>query len=435
MLLNFLRAAACVLALIAAPAWALDPTLVAQLGAEDSDARVEAIRKLVATEDPRVIEILKALEGDSLALIDNGARAVIVTGGQLKDAATGQAAGAAPPNLETIVINNRIRGEVGAALAALRLGSSDRAERLAAAKELQGSDNEDALPIIERAIAREADPEIKSILALAGASLALKSSEPEQRAKAARALAASDDPQVRQLLATMLTKQKDGSFPEADENVRAAAQSTLAGINARLRTTEIGLALFSGVSLGSILLLAALGLAITYGLMGIINMAHGEFLMIGAYATYVVQGIFRSHFPGAFDWYVVAALPVAFAVTAADRHGARAWRAALAVRPAARNPADDLGRQPASDPGQPHDLRRAERRGREPELAVRWHRARRRLRAAVQPHRHRAVRAGRARRRVAGHQPHAHGALRARRDAEPRDGKLHRACRRTASTC
>ncbi len=115
----------------------------------------------------------------------------------------------------------------------------------------------------------------------------------------------------------MLTKQKDGSFPEADENVRAAAQSSLAEINARLRTTEIGLALFSGVSLGSILLLAALGLAITYGLMGIINMAHGEFLMIGAYATYVVQGIFRSHFPGAFDWYVVAALPVAFAVTAA----------------------------------------------------------------------------------------------------------------------
>jgi urea transport system permease protein len=316
--LRFLRALACVLALLAAPAWAaLDPSLVAQLGAEDSDARVEAIRKLVATEDPRVIDILNALDGDALALTDNGKRAVIVASGRLTDAATGQSAGAAPANLETIVINNRIRGEVGAALAALRLGSSDRAERLAAAKELQGSDNEDALPIIERAIAKETDPEIRSILLLAGASLALKSSEPELRAKAARALAASNDPQVRQLLATMLSKQKDGSYTEADERVRDAAQASLAEINARLRTTEIGLALFSGISLGSILLLAALGLAITYGLMGIINMAHGEFLMIGAYATYVVQGIFRSHFPGSFDWYVVAALPVAFAVTAA----------------------------------------------------------------------------------------------------------------------
>src|SRR2546426_4929398 len=75
--------------------------------------------------------------------------------------------------------------------------------------------------------------------------------------------------------------------------------------------------LFSGISLGSILILAALGLAITYGLMGIINMAHGEFLMIGAYATYVVQGLFRAYLPGAFAWYVVAALPVAFLVTAA----------------------------------------------------------------------------------------------------------------------
>ena len=317
MLHRFLRALACVLALLAAPASAaLDPALVAQLGAEESDTRVEAIRKLVATEDPRVIEILKALDGDALALLDSGKRAVIVSGGQLTDAATGAAAGPAPANLETIVINNRIRGEVGAALAALRLGSSDRAERLAAAKELQGSDNEDALPIIERAMAKEADPEIKGILALAGASLALKSSEPELRAKAARALSATDDPQVRQLLATMLARQKDGSYTEADENVRAAAQASLNEINARLRTTEIGAALFSGLSLGSILLLAALGLAITYGLMGIINMAHGEFLMIGAYATYVVQGIFRSHFPGAFDWYVVAALPVAFIVTA-----------------------------------------------------------------------------------------------------------------------
>jgi urea transport system permease protein len=98
--------------------------------------------------------------------------------------------------------------------------------------------------------------------------------------------------------------------------VRAAAQSSLNAINSHLRTTELILSLFSGVSLGSILLLAALGLAITYGLMGIINMAHGEFLMIGAYTTYLVQGVFRAYFPGAFDAYVLAALPIAFVVTA-----------------------------------------------------------------------------------------------------------------------
>jgi hypothetical protein len=75
-------------------------------------------------------------------------------------------------------------------------------------------------------------------------------------------------------------------------------------------------ALFSGISLGSILLLVALGLAITYGLMGVINMAHGELMMIGAYATYVVQGLFQKFLPGAFDWYLLAAVPVAFMASA-----------------------------------------------------------------------------------------------------------------------
>jgi urea transport system permease protein len=175
---------------------------------------------------------------------------------------------------------------------------------------------EDALPLIDKAIAAESDAEVKATLQLAGAALALKSDDPKQREQAAKALASSTDPQVRQILATMITREKDGSYPEPDEAVRAAAQASLNAINKRLYTTELSLALFSGASLGSILLLAALGLAITYGLMGIINMAHGEFLMIGAYTTYLVQGVFRSYFPGAFDAYVLAALPIAFMVTA-----------------------------------------------------------------------------------------------------------------------
>ncbi len=191
------RLLALLLVALCAPAWAaLDQALLVQLGAEDSDARVEAIRKLVATEDPRAVVVLQALGDDALALVEDGKRAVIVADGNLSDAATGAAIGPAPANLET----NRMRGEIGAALAALKLGSPDRAVRLAAAKELQGSDNEDALPILERALAREQDSEIKSILSLAAASLALKSSDAEKRLAAAYALAQSDDPQVRQIL-------------------------------------------------------------------------------------------------------------------------------------------------------------------------------------------------------------------------------------------
>jgi urea transport system permease protein len=88
-------------------------------------------------------------------------------------------------------------------------------------------------------------------------------------------------------------------------------------VERRLATGERIGQIFSGISLGSILLLAALGLAITYGLMGVINMAHGELMMIGAYATYVVQNLFRSFAPELFDFYLAAAVPVSFAVSAA----------------------------------------------------------------------------------------------------------------------
>jgi urea transport system permease protein len=296
---------------------ALDPEVLVPLGGEDSEAKIEAIRKLALSRESRAIEVLQALGEEALAFIESGRRAVIVAGGQITDAATGAPLGAAPARLDTVVVNNRLRGEIGSAMAALKLASPDRATRLAAARELQGSDNEDARPIIEAAAVKESDGEIKAILELAAASLAIRSAEPAERIRAAQRLAASTDPQVRQMLATMVTRQRDGSYPEADDSVRAVVQASLNAINERLQRTEMALALFSGVSLGSILLLAALGLAVTYGLMGIINMAHGEFLMIGAYAAFVVQGLFRTHLPGAFDWYLVAALPVAFLATAA----------------------------------------------------------------------------------------------------------------------
>src|SRR5512139_1141808 len=103
---------------------------------------------------------------------------------------------------------------------------------------------------------------------------------------------------------------------EADPEVRSALSQALDRIRSKLAWGErLGL-VFSGISLGSILLLAALGLAITYGLMGVINMAHGELIMIGAYATFVVQNVFRAYLPGLFDWYLVFAVPVAFATSA-----------------------------------------------------------------------------------------------------------------------
>src|SRR6202795_3436332 len=121
---------------------------------------------------------------------------------------------------------------------------------------------------------------------------------------------------MRSLLAPLVAKQSDGTFAETDEKVRTAATVALKAMAFEQWKIEMIGTLFAGLSLGSILLLAALGLAITYGLIGVINMAHGEFLMIGAYATYVVQEVFRSHLQGAIDWYPLAAVPVSFLAAA-----------------------------------------------------------------------------------------------------------------------
>ena len=119
------------------------------------------------------------------------------------------------------------------------------------------------------------------------------------------------------MLLPFVERNADGAFRESDAELRAAAQAAIGAIDDRERTSRLAGAVFSGVSLGSVLLLAALGLAITYGLMGVINMAHGELLMVGAYATWIVQDAFRAHLPGAVDWYLAAAIPAAFASAAA----------------------------------------------------------------------------------------------------------------------
>ena len=144
------------------------------------------------------------------------------------------------------------------------------------------------------------------------ASIQLGSKDRATRLGAVRALAQSDTGATRTLLLAVLER-KAGAYIELDGEVRAEAQRSLAAVEQRLRVGDIAARIFSGISLGSVLLLAALGLAITYGLMGVINMAHGELMMIGAYATYVVQNLFREYAPGAFDWYLAVAIPVSFA--------------------------------------------------------------------------------------------------------------------------
>jgi urea transport system permease protein len=301
-------------ALLAHPAAALDAALVEKLGLGDSDEKVAAINALAATGDPRAAELLAALaEGDVQVA---GKRVLVVKGDQATDAATGEAVAPLPPDRDDVVANNRLRGAIASALAALKLVAPDRETRLAAVKALAGGADPAMLPLVRKALAQEADAVIKPLLETLAATLELGSGDRDARIAAIRTLGLSGNPNAKTVLLALVEKRQDGSFAEPDEDVRIEAQKSLRAVEDRLAWGERAGLLFAGVSLGSILLLAALGLAITYGLMGVINMAHGELIMIGAYATYVVQNLFRSHAPGAFDWYPLLAVPAAFAMSA-----------------------------------------------------------------------------------------------------------------------
>ncbi|CAA9439789.1 MAG: Urea ABC transporter, permease protein UrtB, partial [uncultured Ramlibacter sp.] len=297
--------------LLLAVAWSLHAhALTAEeataIAVGESDARIEALNKAVAGADDRTAAYLQALADEAVKVA--GDKVFIVRDGKGTDPVTG-APVAMPDDAEDVVSNNRMRGEIDSALAALRLFSPDTRLRAEAVQALQKEPDEGKLPMIEKAFAAEQDPPIKDQLALLRAAALLGSSDKARRLEAAQLLAGSRRPATKTLLLDRLAQ-------ESEADVKAALQFSLREVDSALAWGDRLGAIFSGISLGSILLLVALGLAITYGLMGVINMAHGELMMIGAYATYVVQGVFRSWLPGAFEWYLVAAVPVAFAASA-----------------------------------------------------------------------------------------------------------------------
>ncbi|MBM3106461.1 urea ABC transporter permease subunit UrtB [Pseudomonas sp. V1] len=208
-------------------------------------------------------------------------------------------------------LNNRLRGLVNNALASHQLLSNDAQVRLAAAQQLQKSAQPAQVAFLDRRFASEADAAVHAALGLALANLQLVAGDPAVRLAAVRLLGETGDPMARTRLEALLE-----AGVESDSKVRTAAETSLAQVKRKLLIGELLGQAFSGLSLGSILLLAALGLAITFGLLGVINMAHGEMLMLGAYATYVVQVVLQRYAPSAIEFYPLIALPVAFCVSA-----------------------------------------------------------------------------------------------------------------------
>ena len=273
----------------------------------DNAARIAAMKEAVATGDPRrTADFLSALRDGDVRIAQD--QTLIVRNGQALLPATAEAV-PLPEQADEVRTNNRLRREIADALASLNLLVGNDAERLEAARAMFKGATPERLPLLDKALASESSPAVKAELELARSAALLGSDDAQQRIAAAALLAQRALPATRLLLNEQLSQ-------EQDPKVQLALKRALAEVSDKLAWGErLGVA-FTGISLGSILLLVALGLAITYGLMGVINMAHGELMMIGAYATFVVQGLFRSYLPEYFNWYLLAAVPVAFMASA-----------------------------------------------------------------------------------------------------------------------
>jgi urea transport system permease protein len=287
-----------------AHALTMDEALAMSVG--ESDARVQAVAQAVAQGDDKTAAFLQALADDVVKVAQN--QVLVVRDGQGLNPVTGQAV-PVPEGTEEVMLNNRLRGEIDTALAALKLFSADVKVRRMAALSLLKEPDASRKPLLDKALAAEKDPQVQSLVRQARAAAMLTSDAAEDRLLAARELAGSQQPETLLLLNQQLAQ-------EQEPLVKKQIQTALVTVQESLRWGERLGTLFTGASLGSILLLVALGLAITYGLMGVINMAHGELMMIGAYATYVVQAAFRQYLPEAFDAYLVVAVPVAFFTSA-----------------------------------------------------------------------------------------------------------------------
>ncbi|WP_102960136.1 urea ABC transporter permease subunit UrtB [Mangrovicella endophytica] len=315
--LAFLALLACLGSGAAAFAQAGDPAQIVQkFGGKTSFEATEAtVKELAATGDPAVARALNALAEGQLYYRKSDNRVFIASGGgdplTLLDPLSGDPAGEEPSgNLAKVKIKNSIRRTVSDALGSLTLASPDPAKRLAAANTLFAGATPEQIETLDAAIAGEQLPDIRARLEQARAAAVLKSDRPEAEKLAAIELLGSRGD--REAL-VVLTAASAGS---AEAAVKAAAAKAAGAIEETIAFWAYAQNVWYGLSLGSVLLLAAIGLAITFGVMGVINMAHGEMVMLGAYTTFAVQETIRAEAPSLFAWSLAIALPLAFLVSA-----------------------------------------------------------------------------------------------------------------------
>ena len=307
------------LLLVAGTARAQDPSL-AEIAAkfataEKFDQTEALVRELGATGDPAVRPLLEALgEGRLQARKSDGAVYIVEGSGKnakLLDPLTGEEVpDASASGLKKVKVNNGLRRVIRDTLSSLTLGAKNPQARLSAASNMLANPDPAMVEALDAAIAAEEDPAVKQRMQEARAAAVLQSDLPDaEKIAAVEVLGSVGDRNVLSLLAAVEAK--------SEGDLRRAAERASDNIRSVLAAWDAAQNIWFGISLGSVLLLAAIGLAITFGVMGVINMAHGEMVMLGAYTTFVVQGAVQSIAPNLQDWSLAFALPIAFVVAGA----------------------------------------------------------------------------------------------------------------------
>ena len=287
---------------------------VTQLSEKSFATKSDAVGAIAASGDERALPILTAMQSGDLFFRKSDKRIVFAAkadkGFEITDALSGEALGpVGKRKVRKVSINNRLRAVLKGALGSLQLLAPDPKIRVAAARALLTNPTADALPVLSRALEGESDARVQEMLGLAKAALEATGGPVEQRLGAVAAMSGSMNPDVWSILGRLA---QTDSVEDDDRLVADAAQKALHEIESQKKFYALLETVFFGLSAGAVLLLAAVGLAITFGVMGVINMAHGEMLMLGAYTTFVVQQLMPNH----LDYSLFVAVPAAFLVTA-----------------------------------------------------------------------------------------------------------------------
>lgn len=318
---HYVLAMLCIMAqIIFNPAWAevTSPTTVTSTTSQDAIQTFVksdfATRRAMLNQWPASIEQLDQLvayiDQNELYTDSSGHTYILKNDEKLLSYPQLQAIDTWPSDLSQVTLVNTLRKALNFGQAKVKLNSDDASQRLAAVDILENNLDELDVATVKQLYLNEKSEAVKARLAQLKARLDFNSSDEFTKIEAVKVLADSNRPDVFALINQSLEQ------PQSNPALKAALLEAQNKIKTRIQISEWSGHVFSGLSTASILLLAALGLAITYGLLGVINMAHGELIMIGAYTTYVIQSFFKTHFAGLVDWYLLAAIPAAFLVSA-----------------------------------------------------------------------------------------------------------------------